>query len=86
MSDTDRREIAVKVGDKVYQVDVDVPRSAQELCFYAGRHRGYLSAMKRCGFQMPLNPLTRQAEASLSDWMRWHDAHPQFSYNKVYKT
>lgn len=87
MTDNDeKREVSIEVEGKAFWVDIDKPRTIKELAFFLKRHRGYISAMKKAGFTMPVDPVVRQGLASIADAWRWLTEHPEFTYNGAYKT
>lgn len=81
----DIRNISIEVEGKAYWVDIDKPRTIKELAFFMKRHRGYISAMRKAGFEMPLDPVQRQCQATLAQAYRWLTDNPEFTYNGIYK-
>ena len=59
-------------------IDPDKLRPIKELAACISRSRGYVSAMKKAGFQMP------GGLASVNDVRRWLAKNPEFTFHSVY--
>jgi hypothetical protein len=79
------RTIAIEVEGRVYSVDLDLPRIQKELCFFLKKSRGYLSAMKKAGFIMPMDLRERREMATIASVFKWLEQNPDFTFNAVYR-
>ena len=84
-SQPEKRILEINVEGKAYAVDIDEPRTIQELCFFMRRNPTYISAMRRAGYSMPFDPIDRCHKSSIREYKAWLTDHPNFSFHRAYK-